>query len=136
MNSMLKFLMGSPAIPPIRQKAVAIRLAVIAVLATLSLHAIAADIPATPGSKNEQRSESSTGSQENLSGTTLQQRIELRKKTRAHWRDQPAGDRASRLKARREHLEKDASAGKSGAPVKNAPGSADKPVRSRARVLQ
>lgn len=50
----------------------------------------AADTPSPP--------KDSTAPQEDFANTTLQQRIELRKKTKAHWRDPPAGDRAARTK--------------------------------------
>lgn len=72
-------------------------------LATFSLSAIATEASATPGNSTEQRVEGNK--QEGLANTTLQQRIEMRKKTKAHWRDPPVSDRASRLKAKRELLE-------------------------------
>lgn len=75
------------------------------VLATFSLDTMAADTPAASHNKIEQRAGKSTGAPGSSSDTTLQQRIEMRKKTKAHWRDPPTGDRASRLKAKRERLE-------------------------------
>lgn len=76
-----------------------------AVLAAFSLGTMAADTPAASHNKTEQRAGESIEAPESSSDTTLQQRIEMRKKTKAHWRDPPTGDRASRLKAKRERLE-------------------------------
>lgn len=68
-------------------------------LAAFSLSTMAADIAASSHNKNEQRATDAQGISPN---TTQQQRIEIRKKTKAHWRDPPTGDRTSRIKTRRE----------------------------------
>ncbi|MBI3221580.1 MAG: hypothetical protein HYZ46_00500 [Nitrosomonadales bacterium] len=72
-------------------------------LALSSMAAIAAPANHPPANHLiEKRIESDNAATEDFANTTLQQRIELRKKSKAHWRDPPTGDRTSSPKRSRD----------------------------------
>lgn len=73
-------------------------------LTWFSFSAMAADAP----SQKNNIAKTGQTTPEDLAGTRFEQRVEIRKKSQAHWRDPPTGSRASRLKARREQLEGEA----------------------------